>query len=80
MTDVEKLNGTPVSQAILPLLANPFNPQQGASKDRLYILQWLGEIAPLAVSENLHEGLMKAGEEEIIACLQYNDPKEMRSV
>ena len=80
MTDVEKLNETPVSQAILPLLANPFNPQYGPSKDRLYILQWLGEISSLAVSENLHEGLMTDGEEEVIASLQYNDPQEMKSL
>lgn len=73
MTEVQKLNSSPVSLAILKLLP------PGAGKNRLYILQWLRET--LQTAEGLWQSLDLSPEEsESLEALTYSEASEARSL
>ena len=74
MTETQKLNGSPVSQAIKNLL-----PPQRQSRS-LYVLLWIRQTLRLAESENLTGEIMTAEEAENLEALTFSEPEEMRKL
>ena len=74
MTEVQKLNASPVSQAIRSLL-----PPQPESQS-LYILLWIRQTLRLAESEGLTEEVLTPEEAGNLEMLTFSEPSEARNL
>lgn len=72
MTEVQKLNESPLSKAILNLLPNP-------QRNSLYLLQWLRQTLLTAEGLNQETGLTPE-EAANLEMLTYSEPSEARNL